>query len=41
MTTLEKISADMQTYYTDRSAWSRGVATIAADLLREYTNNHG
>lgn len=41
MTTLEKIAADMKTYYTDRSAWDRGVATIAADLLEEYTNNHG
>lgn len=41
MTTLEKIAADMQTYYTDRSAWDRGVATIAADLLGEYSNNYG
>ena len=41
MTTLEKITADMKTYYTDRSAWDRGVATIAADLLEEYTNNYG
>ena len=41
MTTLEKIAADMKTHYTDRSAWDRGVATIAADLLEEYTNNHG
>lgn len=41
MTTLEKIAADMQTHYTDRSAWSRGVATIAADLLDEYANNYG
>ena len=41
MTTLEKIAADMKTYYNDRSAWDRGVATIAADLLGEYTNNHG
>ena len=41
MTTLEKIAADMKTYYTDRSAWDRGVATIAADLLGEYANNYG
>lgn len=41
MTTLEKIAADMQTYYTNRSAWDRGVATIAADLLGEYSNNYG
>lgn len=41
MTTLEKIAADMKTYYADRSAWNRGVATIAADLLGEYANNYG
>lgn len=41
MTTLEKIAADMKTYYADRSAWDRGVATIAADLLGEYANNYG
>lgn len=41
MTTLERIAADMKSYYTDRSAWGRGVATIAADLLGEYANNYG
>lgn len=41
MTTLEKIAADLQTYYADRSAWNRGVAIIADDLLEEYAKNHG
>lgn len=41
MSTLEKIAADMSAYYTDRSAWNKGVATIAADLLKQYADNYG
>lgn len=40
-TTLEKIADEVETGYTNRSAWNEGVKEYALEMLEDFARDHG
>lgn len=40
-TMLEKIADEVETGYTNRSAWSKGVKEYALEMLEDFARDHG